>query len=289
MGVSYRKYVRPHFWGLVNVRCSVEREWPTFVNRYLTALGSQAMRRWETSEAHRKLSIERGMAVVNAPREAELEPVGDTREFTFLRDFFNAFQECTSSCRTLDLIGKLSSSSIAVLGEAERSAAITYWTESYLNEVYIFQLRILDLIKFIQRKYKKDKDFTEFVTDVGDSLAEFVKEQLQAFIEDRGAHVHARRHRHSDGELARLGILDVLIDVLGHEELRETRVRSRREAADWLLKQVQYSSDLAWHLLDEVCRGFSDGILLDIDRIIIPLPYKNNPGALLNASNEQST
>lgn len=266
----------------------MEREWPNFVNRYLTALGNQAMLRWETSEEHRKLSIERGKAIADAPWEADLGPVGDTREFTFLRDFFNAFQECTSSCRTLDLIGKLSLSSIAAFDEAEKTSAITYWTESYLNEVYIFQLRLLDLIKFIQRKYKKDEDFTEFVKEVGDSLAEFVKEQLQPFIEDRGSHVHAKRHRHSDRELARLGALDVLIDVLGREELRDSRVNSRQEAEGWLAKQVQYSSNLAWHLLDEVCRGFSDGILLDIDRIIVPLLYKDNPGALLKAKGEQS-
>jgi hypothetical protein len=267
----------------------VEREWPIFVKRYLTAFGSQAERRWAESEDHRNLAIKRSMAVVESPWETELDSVGDTREFIFLRDFFNAFQECTHSCRALDLIGKLSFASIDALDENEQAAAITYWIESYLNEVYIFHLRLLDLTKFIQRKYKKDVDFSEFVMEVGGSLSEFVKGQLAPLIEDRGAHVHARRHRHADPELSRLAILDVLIDVLGREDLRATRVDSRKAAREWLAKQVAYSSDLSWHLLNEVCRGFSEGILLDIDRIIVPLPYKDNPGALLNARNQQST
>jgi hypothetical protein len=267
----------------------VEREWPIFVKRYLTAFGSQAKHRWEESEKHRKLAIERSMAVILSPWEAELSPVGDTREFTFLRDFFNTFQECTSSCRALDLIRTLSSASIRSVEDQEQTAAITYWIENYLNEVYIFQLRLLDLIKFIQRRYKKDPDFTEFVLDVGDSLSVFVKEQLAPLIEDRGAHVHARRHRHADPELSRLALLDVLIDVLGHTDLHDARGEAKKAAKDWLIKLISYSSDLVWHLLDEVCRGFSEGILLDIDRIIVPVQYKNNPDALRNLMGTKNT
>lgn len=258
----------------------MEREWPTFVKRYLTALGSQAERRWEENENHRRLTSERSMLVIQSPWEAQLSPVGDTREFTFLRDFFNAFQECTNSCRTLDFIRTLSSVSIVSLEDQEQTAAITYWIESYLNEVYIFQVRLLNLIKFIQRKYKKDPDFTEFAIDVGDSLSGFVKEQLAPLIEGRGSHVHARRHRHADPELSRLALLDLLIDVLGREDLHAARIEARGVAQEWLTKQISYFSDLVWHLLDEVCRGFSEGILLDIDRMIVPVQCKDNPDAL---------
>jgi hypothetical protein len=222
------------------------------------------------------------MQVIDNPWDAELSPVGDTREFVFLRDFFNSFHECIQSCQTLDLVRNLSAASMASQDPERHSTTVTYWTESYLNEMYIFQSRLLDLIKFIQRRYKKDADFTEFVATVGDSLAEFVKEQLAPLVEDRGAHVHERRHRQSDPELARLALLDVMIDILGHEELSTTRDQARQDAAAWLTKQVSYFSDLAWHLLDEVCRGFSDGILLDNDRIIVPVHLKDNPRALLD-------
>jgi len=124
---------------------------------------------------------------------------------------------------------------------------------------------LLNFIKFIQRRYKKDADFTKFVTAVGDSLAEFVQEQLAPLIKNRGTHVHERRHRRADPELAKLTLLDTMIDVLGHTELNANREQSRMDSAAWLSTQVRHFSDLAWHLLDEVCRGFSDGILLDID------------------------
>jgi hypothetical protein len=178
---------------------------------------------------------------------------------------------------------------MAAVDLQRQSATVTYWTESYLNEVYIFQCRLLDLIKFIQRRYKKDADFTEFIVTVGDSLVEFVKEQLAPLVEDRGAHVHERRHRRADPELTRLALLDTMIDVLGHEELCSTRDQARQDATAWLAKQVLHFSDLAWHLLDEVCRGFSDEILLENDRIIVPLQCKDNPRALLDLQQQRDT
>lgn len=260
----------------------MSREWPNYVQRYLAALGKPAMARWENDESHRALAESRSMQVIAAPWSAELTQVGQSREFGFLRDFWNLFHECIQSCQTLDLIRDLASKSVASIEEARHTATVTFWMESYLNEVYIAQCRLLDLIKFIQRRYKKDVDFTEFVTEVGDSLAKFVQEQLAPLIEDRGAHVHERRHRMADPELAKLTLLDTMIDVLGHSELAATRVQSRKDSAAWLVAQVQRYSDLAWHLLDEVCRGFADGILLDIDRIIVPLHLKDDPNALVD-------
>lgn len=258
----------------------MERDRPTYVKRYMAALGTPAMNRWENDQAHRELAEMRSMQVIESPWDTELSTVGVSREFGFLRDFWNLFHECIQSCHALDLIRDLASKSMASIEPERHTPTVTFWMESYLNEVYICQCRLLDLIKFIQRRYKKDVDFTEFVTKVGDSLAEFVQEQLAPLIKDRGAHVHERRHRLADPELTRLTLLDTMIEVLGHAELSATREQSRKDADAWLTTQVQYYSDLAWHLFDEVCRGFSDGILLDIDRIIVPLHLKDNPHAL---------
>lgn len=243
----------------------------------MVALGTPAITRWQNDQAHQELAKQRSMQVIQAPWDTELSPVGVSREFGFLRDFWNLFHECIQSCQALDLVRDLASKSMDSIEPERHTATVTFWVESYLNEVYIFQSRLLDLIKFIQRRYKKDADFTEFVTDVGDSLAEFVKEQLAPLIKDRGAHVHERRHRQADPELAKLTLLDTMIDVLGHTELSTMREQSRKDTAAWLATQVRHYSDLAWHLFDEVCRGFSDGILLDIDRIIVPLHLKDIP------------
>lgn len=258
----------------------MERDRPAYVKRYTVALGTPAITRWPNDQALRELAKKRSMQVIEAPWDAELTPVSVSREFEFLRDFWNLFHECVQSCQALDLIRDLASKSVDSIEPERHTATVTFWVESYLNEVYIFQSRLLDLCKFIQRRYKKDADFTEFVAEIGDSLAEFVKAQLAPLIKDRGAHVHERRHRQADPELAKLTLLDTMIDVLGHEELNDTREQSRKDATAWLATQVRHYSDLAWHLFDEVCRGFADGILLDIDRIIVPLHLKDNPHAL---------
>lgn len=250
---------------------------PNYVKRYLDALATPAILRWKNDQDIRELAKERSMQLIQAPWDTELSSVGQSREFVFLRDFWNLFHECMQSCQALDLIYILASKSMETIETGHHTATVTFWMESYLNEVYIFQLRVLDLIKFIQRRYKKDVDFTEFVTEVGDSLAKFVMEQLEPHVKDRGTHVHERRHRLSDPELARLTQLDTMIDVFGHTELSNKRDRSRIEAVTWLVTQVRHSSDLVWHLFDEVCRGFSDGILLEIDRIIVPLHLKDKP------------
>jgi hypothetical protein len=260
----------------------VERDRPKYVKRYMAALGTPALIRWQNDEAHRELAKKRSIQVIEGRSVSELPPVVVSREFGFLRDFWNRFHECIQSCQALDLVRDLASKSIESIEPGRHTATMTFWMESYLNEVYIVQCRLLDLIKFIQRRYKKDSDFTEFVVEVGDSLAEFVQEQLAPLIKDRGSHVHERRHRLADPQLAKLTILDTMIDVLGHAELDTARKQSRNDASVWLLKQLRYYSDLAWHLFDEVCRGFSDGILLDIDRIIVPLHLKDHPDAQRN-------
>ncbi|PXV53598.1 hypothetical protein SAMN04487785_116116 [Dyella jiangningensis] len=261
----------------------MEHDRPVYVTRYMTALSTPAMARWASSDAHRELAKERSLKVINAPWKAEVAQVDISREFGFLRDFWNLFHECIQSCQALDLIREMASDAMDLVKADRHTATVTFWVESYLNEVYIFQSRLLDLITFIQRRYKKDKDFTEFVSEVGDSLAGFVKEQLEALVTDRGAHVHERRHRLTDPELVRLTLLDTMIDVLGDVELNETRDQARKDAATWLSKQLRHASGLVWHLLDEVCRGFSDGILLDNDRIIVPNHLKDDLTAFRNA------
>lgn len=262
-------------------RSPVERARPTYVKRYMASLGTPAIMQWHNDQTHRELAKKRSMQVIEKPWDTELLPVNMSREFEFLRDFWNVFHECIQSCQALDLVRDLASRSMDSIEPERHTATATFWMESYLNEVYICQCRLLKFIKFIQRRYKKDADFTEFVTRVGDSLAEFVQEQLTPLIKDRGAHVHERRHRLADPELAKLALLDTMIDVLGHTELNATREQARKDTAAWLTTQVRHYSDLAWHLFDEVCRGFSDGILLDIDRVIVPLHLKDNPHVLL--------
>jgi len=256
-----------------------ERDRPGYVKRYMVALGKPAIYRWQNDCSIQDIAEQRSRQLINSPWNSDLSEVGQSREFTFLRDFWNSFHECTQSCLALDLIRDLALASMEQGAPERHTITAIFWMESYLNEVYIFQCRLLDLIVFIQRRYKKDVDFTEFVTEVGDSLTEFVKNELEPLINDRGVHVHKRRHRQADPELARLIQLDTMIDILGHTDLIPVREQSREDSKKWLETQLRHYSDLCWHLFDEVCRGFSDGILLEIDRIIVPLHLKDDPAS----------
>lgn len=258
----------------------IERDRPNYVKRYMASLGKPGISRFVNDPTIQELAEQRSRQFINSPWNSDISEIGESREFTFLRDFWNKFHECIQSCVALDLIRDLSSSSMEKISPERHTATAIFWMESYLNEVYIFQCRLLDLIIFIQRKYKKDIDFTEFVTKVGDSLTEFVKNGLEPLINTRGIHVHQQRLRQIDPELARLTQLDLMIDILGHTDLIPVREQARKDSAKWLATQLGHYSDLCWHFFDEVCRGFSDGILLEIDRIIVPSHLKDDPDAI---------
>ena len=245
--------------------------------RYAVALRAPALLRLQNDDAYRQSVLQSSAQLIQKPWQTDALPKGGSREFNFLRSFWNIFQECVQSCQALDLIRDLAFQSMNSVEPEQHTAVLTFWIESYLNEVYIVQCRLLEFIKFIQRRYKKDADFTQFVNVVGDSLATFVCEQLGSITSDRGIHVHERRHRRADPAIVKLNALDTIIGVLGHNALISERNNARRDANSWLLKQVQYFSDLSWHLFDDVCRGFSDGILLEIDRIIVPMHLKDDP------------
>ena len=71
----------------------MERDRPNYVKRYMAALGTPAIMRWQNDEAHRELAKKRSMQVIESPWDTELSQVGASREFGFLRDFWNLFYE----------------------------------------------------------------------------------------------------------------------------------------------------------------------------------------------------
>lgn len=82
----------------------MKRDRPTYDKHYMVALGTPAITRWQNNQAHRELAKNRCMQVIQAPWDTELSPVGVSREFGFLRDFWNLFHESIQSCQALDLV-----------------------------------------------------------------------------------------------------------------------------------------------------------------------------------------
>ena len=265
----------------------MSRELPGHVARFLRALSKPAAKLRQKEDRNRH-AHERSIKLIKTPWEYDEGVVDESREVTFLRDLFNIFHECMQSCETLDVVDVLVRQTLHTTPSEHASTVITFWNEAYLNEVYIFQQRILDLLKYVERKYKKDKDFAEPVVEVCESLRKLVFEQLGDLVETRGSHVHQRRHRHADPELARLATLNTYIDAMGHKDFVGEREKAIDEARAWLFKQLEYYGGKCWEVFDGVCMVLAEGIITENDWVIVPIPFKDDPSPFVGAS-EPST
>jgi hypothetical protein len=225
--------------------------------------------RWEHT-------LERNVSLIAAPWDYDGGVVDETREITFLRDFFNLFHECLHSCQTMDVISVLTRQTLSQTPDDNLTTVITYWSESYLNETYILKLRLGDFVTYAERKYKRDKDFADSIVAVCKELRELIEKQLAPFITTRGEHVHSRRYRSTDPELARLGILDVSINSLGQDDLKPAQAEAIRAATAWLFKQTDRAAEICWELFDGACMVLAEGIVTENDWIIVPIPFKDN-------------
>lgn len=259
----------------------MSRDLPDNVARFLRALGKPADR-LRKDAARNVHADERSMKLIESPWEYDEGVVDETREVTFLRDFFNIFHECMQSCETLDVVSVLVRQTLSTTPPVHMPTVIMFWNESYLNEVYIFQLRVQDLLKYVERKYKKDRDFAEVVGEVCASLRKFLKEQLSAVITARGSHVHQFRHRRNDPELGRLAMVTTYVESLGRKDLIPARDKAIDDARNWLLTQVDHFCALSWQTLDGVCAVLGEGIITEGDWIIVPLPFKDDPSPFIN-------
>ncbi len=250
------------------------RERPSHVARLINALSEPAMRLMENHQRH-KHTMERVVSLIDSPWEYEGSVVDETREITFLRDFYNNFQECSQSCETLDVARALIAQTLDTTPLEHLDTAITFWSESFLNEVYIFQLRMQDLVTFFERKYSKDQDFASAVAKLVPELRQLISASLGAIVTVRGNHVHHRRHRHTDPELARLTTLTACIEGMGIEELTEQREKSVTEAKAWLMRQVDHYGNTCWALLDGLCMVLNEGIVTEDGALIVPAPNRD--------------
>ncbi|MEZ5462933.1 hypothetical protein [Dokdonella sp.] len=250
------------------------RERPSHVARLNNALSEPAMRLMENHQRH-KHTMERVKSLIDSPWEYEGSVVDETREITFLRDFFNKFQECIQSCETLDVARALVAQTLDTTPLERLDTAITFWSESFLNEVYIFQLRMLDLVTFFERKYSKDQDFVPALAKLVPELRQLIRASLGAMVTVRGNHVHHRRHRNTDPELARLTMLTACIEGMGIEELAEQRKKAVTEAKAWLMRQVDHYGNTSWTLLDGLCMVLNEGIVTEDGTLIVPAPNRD--------------
>lgn len=260
----------------------VAEKFPPNVKRMLEAFGRPADKlMMENPKGRWENTLERNASLIASPWEYGGGVVDESREVTFLRDFFNLFHECMHSCESMEVIGALARQTLSQTPVERAVTVITYWSEAYLNEVYILKLRLADFVTYAERKYKKDKDFAESIQRVCSELQALSEQQLAPFIAARGEHVHSRRYRRVDPELARLSVLDAAINCLGQSELESARNEAIQASTIWLFKQVGLASETCWTLFDSTCMVLAEGIVTDNGWIIVPIPFKDDPAPFL--------
>lgn len=251
-------------------------DYPADVSRFLDAFANHAKKLIKEDPKDRNADIDHRITEqIFAPWQHEQREPKETKQTTFLRDYFNCFWEAVMACDHLETIRSLIQGTVPTVLPDRRTRTIIFWSEAYLNEMYIFQLRLLDFLTASERRYKNDSDFAAPMREICTGLRAQVQRQLEPLIKVRGAHVHSGRLRHSDPQLVRLSHLALFVDQLGITDLAAEYEKAATEAQEWLTQQTDYFTTLAWTLLDSTCSVLSAGIVTDNGWLIIPKNYKD--------------
>lgn len=252
------------------------RQRPSSIQRFYDGFGNHANRLLAENPGERNEDTQRRMEeFVYCPWDHTLEKATESKQTTFLRDYFNSFQEAVDACDHLDIVADLAQRTISDPGEDSVAQVLTYWSESYLNEIYIFWERYKIFITYTERFYKKDPDFGAPLKEICPELIENTKTILDPFIQIRGEHVHTVRSRHVDPELVRLRSLEIFITGFGRDDLRDNYLASIAETKEWLTKQIEHCRDTCWQILDSTCDVLAEGIITDNGWLIVPTNHKD--------------
>lgn len=252
------------------------REHPTHVDQFLESFAYHAKRLIVQNPNERNADIVHRVAEqIFKPWEHDQQVPKETKQTGFLRDYFNQFYEILVACQHLDTVRDLIESTMRGMAPADQAKVITFWSEAYLNEVYIFRARMHDFLTFTERRYKKDPDFSMPLQEVCGQCRNLLEKELGSITRIRGAHVHAGRSRYSDPQLVRLLHLDFLVNGAGIIIHRGDLDRAAIEARKWLIEQTDYFTELAWRLFDGVCEVLAEGIITSNGWLIVPTNFKD--------------
>lgn len=106
---------------------------------------------------------------------------------------------------------------------------IIFWREAYLNESYIFNCRLLTLIKRVGRAYRHVEDGSK-IEELCNVLEGLVQESMEPLVKMRGVHVHEVRYVTSDPELDRIQLLETMASGTGGKEFKRLYSQAIREA-----------------------------------------------------------
>jgi len=107
---------------------------------------------------------------------------------------------------------------------------LSHTIDTYLNEVYVLQQRLLSYGRRV-RRYAEKRIAKAEVGRVADALERMVLATFEGIVQTRGASVHQTRHK--DDDVSRLGTLDLLVnhgrasDLQGFYAVESARIRRK--------------------------------------------------------------
>jgi len=256
----------------------MKRDYPPNIVKFQNAFAKHAEKLIQTNPKDRNADILLRVSeqIEKAWTHEQTKPV-ESKQTTFLRDYFNDFREVILSCEHFDVLHALAKETLADDKRETIPKVITFWSETYLNEVYIFSCRIKDFLIATERKYNKDTDFAEPIKEICAQSQAIIDKELAPFINVRGSHVHKARSQHSDPQIVRLAHLDLLARDLNQSEFLAERAAAIKEGIEWVLQQISYCANLAWTISDGICDVLSDGIVTENGWLIVPTNHKDQP------------
>ena len=151
---------------------------------------------------------------------------------------------------------------------------LQFHVEAWLNELYILQERLLQLLTFIERQHRKDPRL-DHIKAVCRMLNDFVVDSMKKGVDIRGRHVH--KWRLSDNQIDRLVGISLYTKMPSRKIQRAFRPyyeseyrKIRRRWREWVASGTDEAQKLADAYFEEVFKLILD----DKGRLVYPSRLK---------------
>jgi len=171
----------------------------------------------------------------------------------FLHNLAMELSEVVSGYEMLLNFPSLTQSTPSKANRLSKADLVNFWHESYLNEYYIFLNRLLAFLRKIEKYYKRDSRFSRMPIVIK-NMREFIYNENDAFLKNRGKHVHQTRFRNLILEGRRLSLLEELINFKHFHRLRPIYLKSLREFKKLSLNYIKSETKNAKIVLTVIFR-----------------------------------
>jgi hypothetical protein len=178
----------------------------------------------------------------------------------FYRQLFFDFRELFEAYQTLLDCPALSRSKPTKKSGLSPARLVRFWREAYLNELYIFLARLKAYIKRVARAYGHDHRVPH-LREIAKEMEEVIDDIFSELVEVRSGHVHKYRYEHSDPELNRIQ----LFELLAVEGKMKTMQKLYREG----VRQAEHQSIVDFRIFNRKAKDVLEAVFDSFDRFMV--------------------